>query len=71
MILHHKETLELIAQVQQLVVRLMDWDRNVKETFDGLECWINCHCVVIDCEETRVQSYLLQVFPNINYLVPA
>ena len=37
MILHHEETSELIAQVQQLVVRLMDWNQNVEETFDGLE----------------------------------
>ena len=41
MILHCKETLELSAQVQQLVVRLMEQDQNVEETFNGLERRIN------------------------------
>ena len=41
MILRHEETLELSAQVQQLVARLMEQDQNVKETFNGLECRIN------------------------------
>ena len=63
MVLQCKETSKLIAQVQQLVVKLMDWDWNVEETFDGLECRINWHCVMTDCEETWVRSYLSQVFP--------
>ena len=41
MILRREETLELSAQVQQLVVRLMERDQNVEETFDGLERRIN------------------------------
>ena len=59
MILCHEETLELITQVQQLVVRLVDQDQNIKETFDGLERRINQHHVAINHEETQVQSYLL------------
>ena len=68
MILRHKETLELSAQVQQLVARLMERDQNVEETFDGLERRINRHRVAIDCEETRVRSHLLRVFPIVNRL---
>ena len=68
MILRCKETLELSAQVQQLVARLMDQDQNVEETFDGLERRINRHHVAIDREETQVQSHLPQVFPIINCL---
>ena len=52
MILHREETLELSAQVQQLVVRLMDRDQNVEETFDGLEHRINRNRIAIDPEET-------------------
>ena len=63
MILCHKETSELSAQVQQLVVRLMDQDQNVEETFNGLERRINRHR-----EETRVRSHLLRVFPIVNCL---
>ena len=54
MILCREETLELSAQVQQLVARLMDQDQNVEETFDGLERRINRHHIVINREETRV-----------------
>ena len=66
MILRREETLELSAQVQRLVARLMDQDQNVKETFDGLERRINRHHVAIDCEETQVQSHLPRVFPITN-----
>ena len=69
MILRHEETLELSAQVQQLVARLMDQDQNIEETFDGLECRINRHRVAINCEETQVQSHLPRVFPNVNRLL--
>ena len=69
MILRHKETSELSAQVQRLVARLMDRDQNVEETFDGLERRINQHRVTIDREETQVQSHLPQVFPIVNRLV--
>ena len=69
MILRREETSELSAQVQQLVVRLIDRDQNVEETFDGLERRINRHHVMINHEETRVRSYLPRVFPIINHLV--
>ena len=69
MILRREETSELSAQVQRLVVRLMDRDQNVEETFNGLECRINRHHVMIDREETQVQSHLPQVFPITNHLV--
>ena len=69
MILHREETLELSAQVQQLVVRLMDQDQNIEETFDGLERRINQHRVAINCEETQVQSHLPRVFPIVNRLL--
>ena len=49
-----KETFELITQVQRLVARLMDWDWNIKETFDSQECQINHHHITINCEETQV-----------------
>ena len=68
MILRREETLELSAQVQQLVVRLMDRDQNVEETFDGLEHRINRHRVAIDREETQVRSHLPQVFSIVNCL---
>ena len=68
MILRRKETLELSAQVQQLVARLMERDQNVEETFNGLEHRINRHRVVINREETRVRSHLLRVFPIVNRL---
>ena len=58
MILRREETLELGAQVQRLVARLMDRDQNVEETFNGLERRINRHHITIDCEETRVRSHL-------------
>ena len=41
MILRREETSELSTQVQRLVVRLMDRDQNIEETFDGLERRIN------------------------------
>ena len=56
MALRREETSELIVQVQRLVARLMDRDRDVEETFDGLERRINRHRVAIDREETRVRS---------------
>ena len=71
MILRREETSELSTQVQRLVARLMDRDQNVEEAFDRLERRINRHRVAIDCEETRVRSHLLQVFPIANRLVPA
>ena len=71
MILRREETSELSAQVQRLVVRLMDRDQSVEETFDGLERRINRHRVAIDREETRVRSNSPRVFPIANHLVSA
>ena len=55
MVLRREETSELIVQVQRLVARLMDRDRDVEGTLDGLERRINRHRVAINREETRVR----------------